>query len=70
MTRIDVTRLTASAALRLGLVVGFLAAAGCADSPTSARTDEPQLKAALQKHVDIYKAKTQDLKKGNTPKGK
>ena len=67
MTRIDVTRVTASAAFRLSLIIGFLAAAGCGDSPSSARTDDPALKATLQKHVDIYKSKTQGAKNGNSP---
>jgi len=67
MKRIDVTRVTAPAILRVGLVIGYLAGAGCTDSPSSNRTDNPALKASLEKHVEIYKAKTQGSKQGKSP---
>ena len=59
----DVTRLPASTALRLGLLAGFLAAAGCSDPATGDKRDDPTLKASMQKSMEIYKAKSQ-AKKG------
>ncbi len=64
MMRVHVTRITASSALRLGLIAGFLAAAGCSDTASGNKSDDPALKASMQKSMDIYKSKTQ-AKKGS-----
>ncbi len=58
MMRVDVTRMPASAALRLGLLAGFLAAAGCSDPAPTDKRDDPALKASMQKSMEIYKSKT------------
>jgi hypothetical protein len=62
MMRVDVTRMPASAALRLGLLAGFLAVAGCSDSASADKRDDPALKASMQKSLEIYKAKSQTKK--------
>ena len=64
MMRVDVTRMPASAALRLGLLAGFLVAAGCSGPASDDKSDNPALKASMQKSMEIYKSKTQ-AKKGN-----
>jgi hypothetical protein len=65
MMRVDVTRMPTSAALRLGLLAGFLAAAGCSSSPAGSKGDEPGVKGSLQKSMDMYKAKSHQVKKGS-----
>jgi hypothetical protein len=49
----------ASAALRLGLLAGFLVVAGCSNSATGDKRNDPTLKASMQKSMEIYKAKVQ-----------
>jgi hypothetical protein len=49
----------APAALRLGLIGGLLAAAGCSDPPPGDKGDDPALKASMQKSMELYKAKSQ-----------
>ena len=69
MMRFDVTRIPASAALRLGLLAGFLAAAGCSEPASGDKRDDPALKASMQKSMEIYKSKTQ-AKKEKPPASK
>jgi hypothetical protein len=64
MMRVDVTRMPVAAALRLGLLAGFLSAAGCSNSPAGNKGDAPGVKASIQKSMDMYKAKT-PVKKGS-----
>jgi hypothetical protein len=64
MMRIDVTRTPARAALRLGLLAGFLAVAGCSGPVSGDKRDDPALKASMQKSMEIYKSKS-PAKKGN-----
>jgi hypothetical protein len=59
MKRIAMKGEPARAALRLGLVVGFLAAPGCADSSAGDKSEDPALKASMQKSLEIYKSKSQ-----------
>jgi hypothetical protein len=59
MMRVDVTRMPASAALRLGLLAGLLAVAGCSKPASGDKRDDPALKASMQKRLEIYKSKTQ-----------
>jgi hypothetical protein len=59
MMRVDVTRMRASAALRLGLLAGFLGVAGCSEPTTGDKSDDPALKASMQKSMELYKAKSQ-----------
>ena len=67
MMRVDVTRMPASAALRLGLLAGFLAVAGCSDPASGDKRDDPALKASMQKSMEIYKSKTQaEERQGST----
>jgi hypothetical protein len=63
MMRVDVTRMPASAALRLGLLAAFLSAAGCESSPGGNKSDAPSSKASLEKARELYKAKSPQLKK-------
>jgi hypothetical protein len=65
MKRIDVIRILASAALSLGMLAGFLAVAGCSDSGSGDKRDDPTLKASMQKSLEIYKSKS-PAKKGNS----
>jgi hypothetical protein len=62
MMRIDVTRMPARAALRLGLLAGILAAAGCGEPVPTDKKDDPALKSSMKKSMEIYKAKTQAIK--------
>jgi hypothetical protein len=62
MIRVDVARIPASAALRLGLLTGFLAAAGCSEPVPGDKRDDPALKASMQKSLEIYKSKSQAKK--------
>ncbi len=62
MTRVDVTGMLVSTALRLGLIVGFLAIAGCSEAPSNDKRDDPALKASMQKSMEIYKSKSQPKK--------
>ena len=59
MIRIDVTRMPASAALRLGLLGGFLAIAGCSDPVAGDKREDAALKTSMEKSLEIYKSKTQ-----------
>ena len=59
MMRVDVTRMPASVALRLGLLGGFLAVAGCSAPASGDKRDDPALKASMKKSTEIYKSKTQ-----------
>jgi len=67
MIRVDVTRMPASTALRLSLLAGFLAVAGCSDPARGDKSDDPALKSSMQKSMEIYKSKTPP-KKVNHPK--
>ena len=53
----------ASTALRLGLLAGFLAVAGCSEPAPGDKGDDPALKASMQKSMELYKSKSQ-AKKG------
>ncbi len=64
MIRIHLTGTLSMAALRTGLLVAFLAAAGCAEPASGDKKDDPAAKASMQKSMEIYKSKTQ-AKKGN-----
>ncbi len=66
MMRVDVIRMQASAALRLGLLAGFLSATGCSDPTSGNKSDNPALKASMQKSIEIYKSKSQQVRKGNS----
>ena len=63
--RIDVPKMPASAAIRLSVLAGFLAVAGCSDAAPTDKKDDPALKAAMQKSMEIYKSKT-PVKRGST----
>jgi hypothetical protein len=69
MTRTDLTGLPASAVLRLGLLAGLLAAAGCSGPPAADQRDIPEVKATFQKQAEAYqtKTKTQALKGQRPP---
>jgi hypothetical protein len=69
MTRTDVTGMSASLLLRLGLIVSFLGGAGCSESQPTDKLDRPEVKEVVQKQVESYKTKTQALK-GNSSTGK
>ena len=58
MMRVDVTRMPVSAALRLGLLAGFLSAVGCSGPVSDNKSDNPALKTSMQKSMEIYKSKT------------
>jgi hypothetical protein len=62
MMRVDMTRMPAAAALRLGLLAGFLAASGCSDSAPGDKRDDPALKEFMQESMEIYKTKSQAKK--------
>jgi hypothetical protein len=62
MLRFALTRTSISAALRAGLVAGFLAAAGCSEPASSDKKDDPALKSSMQKSMEIYKSKSQAIK--------
>jgi hypothetical protein len=62
MIRSNVTKMPARWALRLGLLAGFLAAAGCAEPVPTDKKDDPALKSSMKKSMEIYKSKTQALK--------
>jgi hypothetical protein len=69
MMRFDLTKMPVSATLSLCLLAGLLTAAGCSETTTSDKRDDPALKAIMQKGTDLYKAKTQEAqqaKKGNS----
>ncbi len=63
--RIQVRRIWISAALSLGFVVASFITAGCSETASGNKTDDPALKAAMQKSTEIYKSKTQQVKKTN-----
>jgi hypothetical protein len=67
MMRIDVARIRATVALRVGLLAGFLGAAGCADPVPPDKKDDPALKASMQKSMEIYKSKSQPQKANPAP---
>lgn len=69
---VDVTRMPISSALRLGLLAVFLVAAGCSDSATGDKRDDPSLKAYMKSTEEMYKAKMQQMKnkKGNPESSK
>jgi hypothetical protein len=64
--RVDKFRMTVPAALRLGLLAGFLSALGCSGPTSDDKRDDPALKASMEKSMEIYKAKSQ-AKKGFRP---
>jgi hypothetical protein len=64
MMRVDVTRMLAPATLRLGLLAGFLAIAGCSDPARGDKTDDPTLKS-MQNSMELYKSKAAP-KKGSS----
>jgi hypothetical protein len=66
LMRFDVNRMPTSAALLIGLLAGILLTAGCSESRSGNKLDDPELKASMQKVGEMYKAKMQQLKKGNT----
>jgi hypothetical protein len=65
MMRFDVTKMPVSAALCLGLLAAFLTTAGCSEPASGSKSDSPALKASMQKSVEIYKSKVQQVKKGH-----
>ena len=65
--RVDVIRIPASTALRLGLLATFLSAAGCSSSTGGNKSDAPSAKASLQKSMEMYKAKSQPKKASPGP---
>jgi hypothetical protein len=67
MIRIDVSRMPPRAALRIGVLAGFLAAAGCSDMAPPDKRDDPALKASMQKSLEIYKSKTPPKKVSRQP---
>jgi hypothetical protein len=67
MMRVNATRMPASSALRLGLLAGFLAAAGCSDTASGNKSDDPALKSSMQKSMDMYKSKTPPKKTTPAP---
>jgi hypothetical protein len=58
----NVTRVLDRGALRLGLLAGFFAVAGCSEPGSGDKKDDPALKASMQKSMEIYKSKTQAKK--------
>jgi hypothetical protein len=62
MMRVDLIKMPALAALRLGLLAGLLAVAGCSGPTSTDKLDDPALKASMQKRLEIYKSKTQAIK--------
>jgi hypothetical protein len=62
MVRDDVIGRHATAVMRLGVLAGFLAAAGCSDSAPGDKRDDPALKGSMQKSMEIYKSKSQSKK--------
>jgi hypothetical protein len=62
MTRIDVTGMSASVLLWLGLLAGLLGVAGCSESTSTDKVDRPEVKAAFEKQAEGYKSKTPALK--------
>jgi hypothetical protein len=67
MIQVDVTRMPASAALRLVLLAGFVAVAGCSDPAPGDKSNDPALKASMQKSMEIYKSKSQPQKANPAP---
>ena len=64
MMRIDVTRMPVTAAVRLGLLAGFLVAAGCSEPASTDKRDDPALEDVdakvdgdLQVEVAAYERK-------------
>jgi hypothetical protein len=70
--RVDASRMRAAAALRLGVLAGFLslAAAGCSEKPPADKSDDPALKASMEKSMEIYKSKTPARKGYPAPSSK
>jgi hypothetical protein len=66
MTRVDWIRIPAGMALGLSVLVGLLAFAGCSEPAYSDKSEDPALKASMQKSLELYKAKSQATK-GPTP---
>ncbi len=65
--QIDVIRKSATVALRSGVLVGLLFAAGCSDRPASGnKLDDPELKANMKAVTEQFKTKMQEMK--NKPK--
>ena len=63
------TKMPALTTLRLGLLAGFLASAGCSESVAIDKSEDPALKASMEKSREIYKSKMQtkaSTKKGST----
>ena len=58
MTGIVMNRLSATVALRVVLLVTFLWAAGCSEPAPTDKRNDPSLKAANQKSMEIYKSKS------------
>jgi hypothetical protein len=70
MMRADVTKLPVLAALRLSVLAAFLTAAGCSETASGNKSDDPALKASTKKSMELYRAKTQQLKKSNPANSK
>ena len=70
MMYLDVIRKSAAVALRSGVLVGLLSAAGCSDRKTSGnKLDDPELKATMKNITDQFKAKTQEARAKNPRAG-
>jgi hypothetical protein len=64
MLRVDVTGIpiSAASALRAGLLAWLLSAVGCSGPVSDNKTDNPAMKASMQKSMEIYKSKTASKK--------
>jgi hypothetical protein len=62
MTGIAMTKRTASAALRLGVLAGLVAVAGCSEPAPTDKRDDPALKSSTEKSLAIYKSKSASTK--------
>jgi hypothetical protein len=68
MIKDDMTRSPATALLRLGLLAGLLAVAGCSEPAASGdvrgdKANDPELKASMERRQEIYNAKSQVIKR-------
>ncbi len=55
-------RTSATAALHCVLLAGFALTCGCSGSASGNKADDPALKSATQKSMELYKSKTQHMK--------